>query len=60
MISLQLTEAQYRAVHEAIYQFVENEQDYVDGGETSEHLVAAEEVLDMFTKSLCALAEKSA
>ena len=58
-IILALTEAQYRATHEAIYQFVENEQDHVETGGETEHLSAATDVLDMFTEVLCRLAEQA-
>lgn len=60
LILLPLTEAQYRAVHEAVYQFVENEQDHVEGGGETKHLSDATDVLDMFTEVLCRLAEKAA
>lgn len=58
--ALHFTEAHLAAIHQAIDQFVENEQDFEATGEKSKHLAAAREVLDMFTARLAALCDESA
>jgi len=62
MMTVNLTKAQWAAVREALAQFTENERcnDSYDSEFDSEHLLAAEQVLETLEAPLVALAEKEA
>ena len=63
LMTVNLTQAQWAAVREALAQFTENERcnDFYDDAEVeSEHLLAAESLLETLEAPLVALAEKEA